>query len=158
MGTGQSKQSYFDSLTPVSKNLSDPEILVQAWKKALGVQGRDSCSSSSEVRAYKKSEPKKVALQEAREQAMATLSGFIPLFDSPLVRRLPTARWAEPIADFACSVARESGGTVSKGKGFDDPIESGIALLTGIAFLVGNFHAWGDGSHGTVVGPGRFAR
>jgi hypothetical protein len=47
---------------------------------------------------------------------------------------------------------------VSKGKGFDDPIESGIALLTSVAFLVDLFHVWGDGSDGTVVGPGQFSR
>jgi hypothetical protein len=89
---------------------------------------------------------------------MATLSGFTPLFDSPLVSRLPVPRWAEQIADYACGVALDDGGTVSKGKGFDDPIESGIALLTGIAFVVGSFHAWGDGSDGTIVGPGRFSK
>lgn len=125
---------------------------------SLGVQGRYPGRSSSEVRAYKRSEPKRVAKPEARDQAMATLSGFTQLFDSPLVSHLPAPRWAEQIADYACGVALDDGGTVSKGKGFDDPIESGIALLTGIAFLVGNFHAWGDGSDGTVVGPGRISR
>ncbi len=88
---------------------------------------------------------------------MATLSGFMQLLDSPLVSHLPASRWAEQIADYACGVALDDGGTVSKKKGFDDPIESGIAQLTGIVFLGGNFHAWGDGSDGTVVGPGRFS-
>jgi hypothetical protein len=125
---------------------------------SLGVQGRYPGRSSSEVRAYKRSEPKRVAKREAWDQAMATLSGFTQLFDSPLASRLPVPRWAEQIADYACGVALDDGGTVSKGKGFDDPIESGIALLTGIAFLVGSFHAWGDGSDGTIVGPGQLSK
>lgn len=124
---------------------------------SLGVQGQYIGRTSSEVRAYKRSEPKRVTQREAKDQAMAALSAFVRLFDSPLISGLPVARWAEQIADYACGVALDDGSTVSKGKGFDDPIESGIALLTGIAFLVGNFHAWGDGSDGTVVGPGRFS-
>lgn len=89
---------------------------------------------------------------------MAALSGFTHLFNSSLAHRLPVSRWIGQIADYACDVSmQEDDGQVSKGKGFDDPIESGIALLTGVAFLVGIFHVWGDGSDGTVVGPGRFS-
>lgn len=124
---------------------------------SLGVQGQCGSRTSSEVRAYKMAKPKRVTQPEAKDQAMAALSAFVSLFDSPLISGLPVARWAEQIADYTCGVALDDSSTVGKGKGFDDLIESCIALLTGIAFLVGNFHAWGDGSDGTVAGLGRFS-
>ena len=41
-----------------------------------------------------------------------------------------------------------------KGKGFDDPIDSGIAALTCVAYAIGRYHIFGDGSDGTIFGPG----
>jgi len=126
---------------------------------SLGIQGRYANASPSKVRAYKKPKPRRISRREAKEQAMVTLSGFKELFNLPFTSRLPVQRWIEQIADHACDVSLKRGDSiVSKGKGFDDPIESGIALLTGIAFLIGVYHAWGDGSDGTVVGPGRFSK
>lgn len=36
-----------------------------------------------------------------------------------------------------------------------DAIEPGIAFLTALMFIRGEHHVWGDGSDGTIVGPGR---
>jgi hypothetical protein len=69
---------------------------------SLGIQGRYPGSGSSEVRAYKKPKPRLISRQQARDQAMATLSGFTHLFNSSLSLRLPVAQWAGQIADYAC--------------------------------------------------------
>ena len=65
-------------------------------------------------------------------------------------------RWSDQIADYACKIAadKRNGGIVRKGKGFDDPIESGLAFLTAVIFVGGLSHTWGDGTDGTIVGPG----
>ena len=53
------------------------------------------------------------------------------------------------------STSRRRPSHVDKGKGYDDPIESGIAFFTALLFIQGEHHVWGDGSDGTIVGPGR---
>jgi len=60
------------------------------------------------------------------------------------------------VARHACTISasRRQPGQVDKGKGYDDPIESGIAFLTALMFIRGEHHVWGDGSGGTIVGPG----
>jgi hypothetical protein len=123
---------------------------------SLGIQGRFRNRTSSEVRAYKHAGPRRISRQVAKEQATAALAGFKELFKSPLTKTLPVQRWIEQIADHACDIGSSGNDSVvSKGKGFDDPVESGISLLTTVAFVVGDYHAWGDGSDGTIVGPGR---
>ena len=65
--------------------------------------------------------------------------------------------WIEQIARHAGTISTSRGrpSQVDKGKGYDDPIESGIAFLTALMFIQGEHHVWGDGSDGTIVGPGR---
>ncbi len=105
----------------------------------------------AEVRAYKQHSCK-IAVQEAKEQAIRPLSGFKSVLER---QTMPVSQWIEQIAGYACNVACDGQtGVVSKGKGFDDPIESGIACLTAIAFALGEYHVWGDGTDGTIVGPG----
>jgi hypothetical protein len=55
---------------------------------------------------------------------------------------LPLRRWSEQIADHARAVAadKKNTGVVRKGKGFDDPIESGFAFPTAVSFVGGLPH------------------
>ncbi len=122
---------------------------------SLGLLGAYPSITSQDVRAYKSKKPHSLAIRLAEEQALRPLSGFVRLLERGAVGTLPIQHWIEQIAAHARGVAlHRQGDAVTKGKGFDDPIESGIAFLTGVAFALGRFHAWGDGSDGTIVGPG----
>jgi hypothetical protein len=122
---------------------------------SLGLNGYFTDRTSEEVRCYKSKGSLSIGC--AMEQAIGPLSGFERLFQERCITRLPVRRWIENIAEYSCRIASDpSGSTVRKGKGFDDPIESGIALLTGVLFLTGVYHEWGDGTDGTILGPGRF--
>jgi hypothetical protein len=83
--------------------------------------------------------------------------------DAPLEARtrekqLPRAKAADAGTGTGatCTIADDTrnSGTARKGKEFDDPIESGLAFLTAFSFVGGFSHTWGDGSDGTIVGPG----
>jgi hypothetical protein len=121
---------------------------------ALGVLNGYPSMTSQDVRRYKLKKPSSLELSAARRQALAPLLGFAEYFgnDSPL----PFRRWCDDIASFACAVATDARriDVVRKGKGFDDPIDSGIAFLTAVTFASEAAHAWGDGTDGTIVGPG----
>ena len=166
---------WFTSIAPNAKSLADIrarwlfllakglrsvdrqiiEIFPSEAIWSLGIQGRYADAKASDVREYKTPSPCRISSKVAREQALVTLAGFTRLISSPLSNTFPIKRWTEQIADHACKISSQGNdGIVRKGKGFDDPIESGIAFLTCIAFLVGVFHAWGDGSDGIIVGPG----
>ena len=107
-----------------------------------------------DVRSYKNKKPNSLVREVALETALRPLLGFVECFGSQV--GLPLRRWCEQLADYACAIAadKKKGDTVRKGKGFDDPIESGLAFLTAVSFVGGLSHTWGDGSDGTIVGPG----
>jgi hypothetical protein len=86
--------------------------------------------------------------------ALTPLLGFVECFGSQVA--LPFRSWCEQVAEYACAIAADTrnSGAVRKDKGFDDPIESGLAFLTAVSFVAGFSHTWGDGSDGTIVGPG----
>ena len=109
---------------------------------------------SCEVRSYKNKKPRSLLQASAHEMALRPLLGFVKCFESGV--GMPLRHWSEQIADYACAIAadKRNGGTVRKGKGFDDPIESGLAFLTAVTFVGGLSHTWGDGTDGTIVGPG----
>jgi hypothetical protein len=88
------------------------------------------------------------------DTAIRPLLGFVECIEQQV--RLPVRRWSEQIAEYACRIATDEHNVehVRKGKGFDDPIESGIAFLTAVSFVGGSFHTWGNGTDGTIVGPG----
>jgi hypothetical protein len=121
---------------------------------SLGLLNGFAGRTPVEVRSYKNKQPSCVAREAALEAALRPLLGFVECFGSQVGLRL--RRWSKQIAEYACTVAadKKKAGTVRKGKGFDDPIESGIAFLTAVSFVGGLAHTWGDGSDGTIVGPG----
>lgn len=90
----------------------------------------------------------------AREAAIKPLLGFVDRFGPEV--GLPLLRSCEQVADYSCNIAADKRNAehVRKGKGFDDPVESGLAFLTAMTFVGGMSHAWGDGTDGTIVGPG----
>lgn len=122
---------------------------------SLGLMGGYPNFCPSEVRSYKKKKPSSLPRDAALEVALRPLLGFAQCFESQLF--LPLSHWSEQIADYACAIAgdKKSSETVRKGKGFDDPIESGLAFLTAVSFVGGVYHVWGDGTDGTIIGPGR---
>jgi hypothetical protein len=107
-----------------------------------------------EVRSYKNKKPRSLLQAAAREVALRPLLGFVERFGSGV--ELPLRRWSEQVADYACFISADNrnGRTVRKGKGFDDPVESGLAFLTTMTFVGGLSHTWGDGTDGSIVGPG----
>jgi len=120
---------------------------------SLGLSGYYTDRTSEEIRSCKSKGSLSIGC--AMEQALGPLAGFERLFEERCSTRLPLRRWKDSIAEYACRIASVQGGSmVRKGKGFDDPIESGIAFLTGASFIVGAYHSWGDGTDGTIVGPG----
>jgi hypothetical protein len=121
---------------------------------SLGLQRGFPSVKPSEVRSYKNKKPSRLVREEAMEVALRPLMGFVECFGSQI--GLPLRRWSEQTAEYACSIAadKKGGDAVRKGKGFDDPIESGMAFLTAVSFVGGLSHTWGDGSDGTIVGPG----
>lgn len=123
---------------------------------ALGISGNYRLTSS-EVRAYKAKKPYHLGIDEARVIARRPLAGFLrPLTAGGLSSEVANA-WIDRIVEEAVGRASTSDGRVRKSKAFDDPIDSGIAFLTAVACAVGEFHVWGDGSDGTIVGPGRLS-
>jgi hypothetical protein len=121
---------------------------------SLGLQGGFPGTTPSDVRSYKKKKPTSFGQEEAMDTAMRPLLGFAKCFESQV--GLPVRRWSEQIAEYACPIATDNHDVrlVRKGKGFDDPIESGIAFLTAVSFVYELFHPWGVPSDGTIVGPG----
>lgn len=107
-----------------------------------------------EVRSYKNKKTRSLNRANAMETALMPLLGFVTRFQSEA--RLPWYSWSQQVAEYACNTAvdERNPGSVRTGKGFDDPIESGIAFLTAVSFVGGLSHMWGDGSDGTIVGPG----
>jgi hypothetical protein len=120
----------------------------------LGVAGHYGALTSAQVRSYKAKKPARLAADAAHEAASRPLLGFVPVLECGGVPRAVVAQWVSTLSDYACTVAGRDDGSVRKSKGFDDPIDSGIAFLTAAAFALGQFHAWGDGSDGVIVGPG----
>jgi hypothetical protein len=122
---------------------------------ALGLLGAYGELGSSAVRAYKAKTPRMLPVAEAHTVARRPLEGFLlPLRDGGLPAGTARA-WIDQIVGEAIDLATNSGGAIRKSKRFDDPIDSGIAFLTAAACALGQFHEWGDGPDGTIVGPGR---
>jgi hypothetical protein len=122
---------------------------------ALGILGGYPGCDSRWVREYKAKKPRRLEVVAAREVARRPLGGFmLPLCTGGLGRETVGA-WLDAIADAAVLCATGRDGDVRKSKAFDDEIDSGIAFLTAAAFALGESHVWGDGSDGTIVGPGR---
>jgi len=123
---------------------------------ALGILGHYA-ATSKDVRAYKSKTDKVMKSDDAFQIAQRPLLGFCELLSQQGVLEPDLVReWMTTIAQNAvdCSPGRELG-LVHKGKGFDDPIDSGIAALTCVAYSLGLFHIFGDGTDGTIIGPGK---
>jgi len=124
---------------------------------ALGILGHYHGASSQMIRAYKSKTDKIISTGVAFEIARHPLEGFSEVLcgnggiDASIVYG-----WTNALAEnaVACSPGRKSG-EVHKGKGFDDPIDSGIAALTSVAYAIDRYHIFGDGTDGTIVGPGK---
>ena len=121
---------------------------------SLGLMGGFPNLCPGEVRSYR-TEPSSLL----REVAVETARQAPPRIRQMLLVQLPLPlhNWSEQVASYACDIAKDKKGDdkVRKGKGFDDPIESGIAFFTAVSFVGRAYHAWGDGTDGTIVGPGR---
>jgi hypothetical protein len=138
---------------------ASPRGLVEVFPSeaiwALGILGAYGDLDSPAVRAYKAKTPRKLALDDAHALARRPLRGFLaPLGAGGFPAETANA-WIHQIAAKAVEFARTRDDQVRKSKSFDDPIDSGIAFLTAVACALGEYHEWGDGSDGTIVGPGR---
>jgi hypothetical protein len=122
---------------------------------ALGILGAYGELDSPTVRAYKAKMPRRLALDDAYTIARRPLQGFLaPLRAAGFPVKTASA-WIDQIGAEAVRLATARDGQVLKSKSFDDPIDSGIAFFTAVACALGQFHEWGDGADGTIVGPGR---
>ncbi len=123
---------------------------------ALGTLGHYPGLTSKKVRAYKSKKDRVMSTEEALGIAARPLLGFSRMLvgcgriDSSIV-----TSWISQLAGHAvtCSRHKETA-LVHKGKGFDDPIDSGIAALTCVAYALGHHHLFGDGTDGAIIGPG----
>jgi hypothetical protein len=120
---------------------------------AVGVLGHYGEASPADLRQYK--QRGRLTIADAMKQAAMPLEGFLSLLSAPTVE-LPLSNWVSQLATHACQTSLTRGMTthVTKGKAFDDPIESGLSFLTAVSFALGCHHLWGAGYDGTIVGPG----
>lgn len=127
---------------------------------ALGVLGHYDPQQRSLARAYKAKPDRRVPTRDrsithevAWQRAQAPMRGFLPL----LADAVPHATdWLQGVAKEACERSTDASdrAKVLPGKGFDDPIDSGIAFLTGVCFALDRSHCWGQGEGGAIIGPG----
>lgn len=119
---------------------------------ALGIMGCYEGRDSKTIRLYKprRGEEKAMSYDEAKHVAALPLQGFSKLLGNIEVNPIVTE-----IVNYCCDNSKLNDDVVSKGKGFDDPLESGIAFFTAVSFAADNFHVWGNGDDGTIVGPGK---
>lgn len=124
---------------------------------ALGLLGHYPELTSQEVRAYKSKQDRVMSVQQALAVATRPLNGFSRMFErGGGIEATVVAAWIDELARNAVSYARSKDpGFVLKGKGFDDPIDTGIAALTCVAYALGDHHLFGDGTDGAIVGPGK---
>jgi predicted RNase H-like nuclease len=124
---------------------------------ALGTLGHYPELNSQEVRAYKSKKDRIMSPDQALKIASRPLLGFARMLKrSDSVDSAVVASWIDALTHNAVACAQtEDHGSVHKGKGFDDPIDSGIAALTCVAYTLGHHHLFGDGTDGAIIGPGR---
>lgn len=122
---------------------------------ALGTLGAHDTLDSTDVRAYKAKKPRHLSIADALDIARRPLAGFVPILGAAGVAPSIVTAWIDTITRAAVERATSRAGHVRKHKAFDDPIDSGIGFLTAVACAVGAWHQWGDGTDGTIVGPGR---
>ena len=124
---------------------------------ALGTLGHYLKLTSQQVRAYKSKKDRIMSPDRALEIASRPLLGFSRLLEpSDSIEAATVTNWIDALARNAVTCARSKDhASVHKGKGFDDPIDSGIAALTCVAYGLGHHHLFGDGTDGAIVGPGR---
>ena len=127
---------------------------------ALGILGCYAQQNSANVRAYKAKTPKVVSRAEGLMLAGSSLAGFLEILQragkpKPMLDGI--ANWAKQIAEHCCEIASVPADSdrIIKDKGFDDPLESGIAFLTAVCFTLDEYHVFGDGTDGAIVGPGK---
>ena len=125
---------------------------------ALGTLGHYPELTSKDVRAYKSKTDRIMSPDLAHEIGSRPLLGFSRMLErSNSVDAAVVAHWIDALTRNAVACAQsEDHALVHKGKGFDDPIDSGIAALTCVAYALGHHHLFGDGTDGAIVGPGRF--
>ncbi|MDQ6952675.1 MAG: hypothetical protein Q9M15_04025 [Mariprofundaceae bacterium] len=116
---------------------------------SLGIKGYYGDIDSKTIRAYKKKKPKDISYTDAHDIAKLPLSAF-----STLLPDIDIDSAIQTIVNHCCENSKIDNDTVSKGKGFDDPLESGIAFFTALCFTKEKHHIWGSGKDGTIVGPG----
>ena len=107
------------------------EVFPGATIWALGAQGHYGALTPSEVGEYKAKEL--VSRDEARKRAHRVLDAFVGVLPNS-----PFSEVIHPVIEAALAAANPgASGAVRLGKAFDDIIDSGIALLTGAAWLAG---------------------
>jgi hypothetical protein len=125
---------------------------------SLGVLGHFGDASPADLRLYKRKG--RLTVADAMQQASSPLNGFSSLLAAcHWISPLPVSSWIRQLATYACftSPAKGEPTHVRKSKAFDDPIESGLSFLTAVTFAFGCHHLHGDGTDGTIVGPGLMA-
>jgi len=149
------------NLSPyLAGSAASPRGLVEVFPSeaiwALGCLGAFGELDSATVRAYKAKTPRRLALDEAHAVARRPLEGFLTSLRAGGLPAETANAWIDQITATAVDLAtRARDGQVRKSKAFDDTIDSGIAFLTAVACALREFHEWGDGNDGTIVGPGR---
>lgn len=121
----------------------------------MGIPGCYGESIPPAVREYKAKYPRRLGSREARSIARRPLQGFVTLLAQAGVAAATVEAWIDEIVEKCVAWSSTGDGEVRKSKRFDDPIDSGIAFLTAVACSLDLWHAWGDGSDGAIVGPGK---
>ncbi len=154
-------RSTMSDLTPYrAKSASSPRGIVEVFPSeaiwALGQLKAYNEDDSSAVRGYKAKKPRRVSIQDAQASARRPLQGFLAPLRSGGFPDEIAITWIDQIVNESVQLlSTTASGDVLKSKAFDDLIDSGIAFLTAVTCALGQFHEWGDGTDGTIVGPGR---
>lgn len=125
------------------------EIFPSASIGILGALGGYRELTCAQVRRYKQLRLEISSSRVAHEIALAPLVGFRQYLGEQV------SEIADRIAREACRALKWGNGRSKAGKGFDDPIDAGIAFLTAACFCVGTYRRFGDGSDGAIVVPFR---
>lgn len=120
----------------------------------LGTNGHYGSKSNVTVRNYKTLKHGAVIPEtQLREMASDVVSGFANLLGTTHAHVIEYCNDIIRVAIEACP--RHASGNRLVAKGFDDAIDSGISFLTGYCYSIGEYHSWGDGTDGIIIGPGK---
>lgn len=127
-------------------NATIVEVFPSASIAMNGAAGGYGGAKSSEVRRYK-SAGRVGDLREAKGLSRAPLLGFHYLLG------ITATDVADAVEHVSCSSLSWKGGAARLRKGFDDPVDGGIALLTAVCAALEIGMWFGDGVDGAILTP-----